>query len=143
MKISKYDTVEHTVNIIKESNLIEMAMDRNKAIAVCMQLGDEFIEHFHKVYLEGVNSINFNHHCSEMTGWYKRVKRIVLSNNKKQISVKQLEDWFFCAGSSYNKLFNNYEEIIKYKEFVKLLLKNTDTRISDILKCVLEWSSWI
>ena len=36
MKISKYDTVEYTVNIIKESNLIEMAMDRNKAIAVCM-----------------------------------------------------------------------------------------------------------
>ena len=138
MKISKYDTVEHTVNIIKESNLIEMAMDRNKAIAVCMQLGDEFIEHFHKVYLEGVNSINFNHHCSEMTGWYKRVKRIVLSNNKKQISVKQLEDWFFCAGSSYNKLFNNYDEIIKYKEFFKLLLKNIDTSISDILKCVLE-----
>ena len=27
---------------------------------------------------------------------------------------------------------------IKYKEFVKLLLKNTDTNISDILKCVLE-----
>ena len=140
MKISKYDTVEHTVNIIKESNLTEMAMDRNRAIAVCMQLGDEFIEHFHKVYLEGVNSINFNHHCSEMTGWYKRVKRIVLSNNKKQISVKQLEDWFFCAGSSYNKLFDNYDEIIKYKEFVKLLLKNTDTSISDILKCVLERS---
>ena len=46
MKISKYDTVEHTVNIIKESNLTEMAMDRNKAIAVCMQLGDEFIEHY-------------------------------------------------------------------------------------------------
>lgn len=54
------------------AKLQEMARDRSDAQKLLMQNGKPFIEHFHKIYSEGVYGINFPHHCAEMQAWFMR-----------------------------------------------------------------------
>jgi len=46
-----------------------MAMERSDAIGKCMELGNEFIEHFIKVADGGPYGRDFEHHCKEMQTW--------------------------------------------------------------------------
>ena len=111
----------------------EMAVTRGEGIASCMTLGHKFYEHFHKIYLEGIYSDDFKHHCGEMFGWFNSVVSMVFSYNKKRITDDQIYRWFFLAGSELNILFKNQYEANMYDKFVKLLLKNKSKSISDLL----------
>lgn len=111
----------------------EMAVTRSEGIASCISLGHKFYEHFHKIYLEGIYSNDFKHHCGEMSGWFNSVSDIVFSYNKKRITDDQLYRWFFLAGSELYVLFKNLNEANMYDKFVKILLKNKSRSISDLL----------
>lgn len=54
---------------ITQMHLSEMAMERSDAIGKCMELGNEFIEHFIKVADGGPYGRDFEHHCKEMQTW--------------------------------------------------------------------------
>ena len=111
----------------------EMAVTRSEGIASCIILGHKFYEHFYKIYLEGIYSNDFKHHCGEMSGWFNSVIDMVFSYNKKRITDDQIYRWFFLAGSELDVLFNDSKEAFIYNKFVKILLKNKSESISDLL----------
>ena len=102
--------------------LNEMSIKRNEAFSKCIDLSAPFIEHFSKVYDEGVGSPTFHHHCSEMQSWWNTV------NN-------ELIDWFFLGGSDTETLFkgNPTKEDV-YNDFMIEMLYHRDTaNVEDIL----------
>lgn len=117
---------------MKIKMLSEQALKRGEVIATCMSLADEFIEHFHKVVKLGVNDVNFKHHCNEMQTWWDKARRIKLKNNKKQISTKELCDWFLTQGSDVESIIEEPYQAF-YKIFCKKLIDNPDKKIYDIL----------
>lgn len=127
--------IENIVARLMENHRIdEMAISKGEALATCMQLGTEFYEHFHKVYVGGLEDRDFKHHCGEMQGWYNSVKKIVLKSNKKQLNKDQLYRWFFLAGSESYVLFKDREESSMYESFVKKILDNDYRKFSGILE---------
>lgn len=120
--------MEEIVRKLMENRMDEMALERSKAIDVCISRGNQFIKHFHKLYAGGIDDRDFNHHCHEMQVWYDDVKDIIMKPKNKQISRTQLIDWFFTAGSTIEVKFrNNEDEGDMYEELVLKLLSSTDT----------------
>lgn len=123
--------------LIENHRLDEMAISKSEAIASCMQLGTEFYEHFHKVYVGGIEDVDFKHHCKEMYNWYNSVRKIVLKSNKKPINNDQIYRWFFLAGSESYILFQDTNEVDAYEEFIQKLLSGDDRMFSDIIEDIL------
>ena len=125
--------MEKTIKMLLDNHRVdEMAVEQSKAISLCMSLGRQFIEHFHKVYVEGVNSPNFKHHCHEMQTWYDTVRNIKLKSNNKPISRIHLMDWFFTVGASVEDFLSG-EEADKYEQLVLGLLTTPSSKVEDIL----------
>lgn len=110
--------------------LNEMAYKRTDAIKLCLDLGFEFIDHFHKAIQDGKTGIDFEHHCKEMDTWWRKIKDIKLKHNNKRLSDEQLIDWFFTAGSDVDTKIEEPYRII-YKQLYAKLLK--DRASSDVL----------
>lgn len=124
--------------------LKEMAIERADAIEICLSLGKKFIEHFHKLYNEGKNSPDFNHHCAEMQAWYDKCRILTLKNTKRKnttrmISSSNLLDWFFEAGGSIDESngFDSYEESSVYEDFMLALLANKGTTVKSVAEQIL------
>ena len=109
-----------------------MTYERKDAILKCDELGNNFIEHFHKIMSEGKDLTDFIHHCIEMDAWWNKVKNIVLKPTKKKISKSQLKDWFFEAGSSVEYIIQEeYQET--YNELIFALLNDYSISVKDVL----------
>ena len=119
--------------------LKEMAIERADAIEICLSLGKQFIEHFHKLFTEGKSAPNFNHHCTEMQAWYDKCRVLTLKNTKRIISSSNLIDWFFEAGGSIdeNNGFASYEESDAYEELMLALLANKDSKVRFVAEQIL------
>ena len=117
----------------------EMAMTRTNAISTCMDLGERFIEHFHKIYDEGKISENFNHRCAEMQSWLDKCKSIKLKSNNKYLTPVNLIDWFFTAGGGIDEDngFTNGTEIDTYNKFILALASNKDIKVKNVLQQIL------
>lgn len=119
--------------------LNEMSIKRNEAFSKCIDLSAPFIEHFSKVYDEGVGSPTFHHHCSEMQSWWNTVNNFVFRHNNKRISQSELIDWFFLGGSDTETLFkgNPTKEDV-YNDFMIEMLYHRDTsNVEDVLYNIL------
>ena len=119
------------------NKLNEMALSRSDAIDRCMNLGNQFINHFHKAVLDTIEE-SFSHHCSEMQNWFNMVKDIVLKHNGKRIKSDDLINWFFTAGSSVElKIEEKYQEI--YEElYLRLLGNRNSSNVENILKEIIK-----
>lgn len=104
--------------------LLEMALNRGEAIDRCCILGEKFIQHFHKLFMEGKSDPNFNHHCSEMQGWWNSVCEIRLKHNNKLLTNTNLIDWFFTVGAAVEDYLKDPDEIEAYNKFYIALLYN-------------------
>lgn len=131
---------EEYIKELNEIDLTEQAVARKDAVSKCIDLGTEFIEHFEKIYKDrkGIDSIDFYHHCSEMMGWWKTVRKLKLTHNNKPLNDSKLVDWFFTAGSDVKILFEDEKERIVYCKLMNELLANKDSLISDILEKLLQ-----
>ena len=131
--------MDDTVRRLMESHRIdEMALSRGDAIDRCINLGKQFIEHFHKVYVEEIESRDFNHHCQEMQSWYDSVSSIRLKTNNKFLTNTQLIDWFFTLGANVEDYLDNDEEVEHYNNFIVELLSNKRSKkVVDVLKDIL------
>lgn len=114
---------------LKENNLLllnEMAKSRNQVIDKCSELGEKFIEHFHKIYLRP-NDINFNHWCEEMEAWFNNVRKLKLKMDKnRELLDSELRDWFFTVGADYKTVIENAneDEEKSYDDFCTKLFAN-------------------
>lgn len=119
------------VKRLMENNRVdEMAYDRSDAINRCASLGKKFITHFHKVYVGGLDDVDFPHHCQEMQTWYEDVRSIRLKSNKKLLTVMNLLDWFFTVGSSIEDYLPEVTEAHCYDEFIDILVDNDNVEES-------------
>ena len=111
--------------------IIDMAMQRKDAIDRCIELGEKFIEHFHKIY-KNPDDINVNHWVGEMQGWLNSVKKIKLKESKDFILKGDLYDWFYTAGSSPDAIVleMDYNELKIYDKFAMKCLNNNNVRNS-------------
>ena len=116
--------------LMKNHRIDEMAYERNDAIDRCASLGKKFIEHFHKVYLGGLNDVDFSHHCAEMQNWYEDVRSIRLKSNKKLLTIMNLSDWFFSAGAGVEDFLYDPREVEAYDYFVDTLVTNDNVEES-------------
>lgn len=130
---------EKGIHKMKVHILNEMAMTRTEAISTCMDLGEKFIEHFHKVYNEGKTSENFNHHCAEMQSWLDKCRKIKLKSTNKYLTPVNLIDWFFtaCGGVDEDNGFTNNVEIEIYNKFIIILSADNATKIKNVLQEIL------
>lgn len=109
----------------------EMAMERAPAIDRCLSLGEKFVEHFNIIMRNGLKDADFFHHCDEMQNWVNSVNNITLKPKSKSLSMDQWMDWFFTAGSSFEKIIDEpYEEA--YQKLVMLYLSDTEKSIKNI-----------
>ncbi len=115
----------------------DLSIARAETIDYCINMAKHFLEHFHKIFMSP-NDQNVNHWISEMSNWYKDVSSLVLSYNKKLISNKELENWFFTKGSLPKYLFTNEEEAKCYTQFYKELLRIKDVKQSLINICLIK-----
>lgn len=113
--------------------LTEMATNRQDAMNRCLNLGPNFIKHFHKAYQEGVKNINFHHHCTEMKSWWDKVKGIRLKPDNKKLSLINYIDWFFTAGGALSDYGIDDQEEIIYSDLILNLYKNFDLNIEEYL----------
>lgn len=118
--------------------LNEMAMNRNDAVKLCVDLGNEFIDHFHKVMREGKLAQDFEHHCKEMDTWWRKVRDIKLKQNNKIISTNHLIDWFFTAGSDVEiKIEESYQDVYEHL-YINLLQDRMNSDVLTILNELLD-----
>ena len=119
----------------------EQAQRRADAIITCMDLGDLFIQHFHKIYKEGKSSASFSHHCQEMQAWLDKCRKIKLQSTKKYVTSENLVDWFFTAGGLIDEDngFYNYDEMDVYNSFMSALAANRDLKVIDIANQLLDY----
>lgn len=75
-----------------KKQLNEIAMPKADAIELCVRLGNRFVEHFHKLYLEDVTSSSFHHHTSEMQAWLNTVRKVTLKHNTNPLTAINLLD---------------------------------------------------
>ena len=119
--------------LLHEENLLEMALSRLDAMDRCIAYGEKFCEHFNLICKEGKDSPDFNHHCGELQGWFRTVKKIKTKHNSKELSNDDLYDWFFTAGSNVEDVVEE-KYITTYKSFVNKLLTSNNILISNILE---------
>lgn len=114
--------------------LNERAFSRMDAMDKCIDLGKQFIDHFHKIYEEGKNSKDFVHHCTEMQAWLNYVRSIKLKTTKRYLTPSDLIDWFFTAGECIDadNGFDTYEEVDLYNEFFLALAANKDCKVINV-----------
>lgn len=119
--------------------LNEMSIKRNEAFSKCIDLSAPFIEHFSKVYDEGVGSPTFHHHCSEMQNWWNTVNNFVFRHNNKRISQSELIDWFFLGGSDTETLFkgNPTKEDVYNDFMIEMLYRRDTSNVEDVLYNIL------
>lgn len=102
---------------------------------MCRDIGKPFIKHFHKCMrdLENNDIDMFHHHSCEMQSWWNDVSTMKLSYNNKKLSVDQLINWFFTAGSDIEEMIDvRYQDI--YEEFIIELIQYPNTKIEYILQ---------
>lgn len=121
------------------TNINEQAQRRVDAITTCMDLGDCFIEHFHKVWKEGIDSPSFSHHCSEMQAWLDKCRKIKLQSTKRFLTSTNLMDWFFtaCGLIDEDNGFYTEEEISAYAQISKELSEDRSVRVIDVITKIL------
>ena len=112
--------------------LIEMALSRLDAMDRCISYGERFCDHFNLVCKNGLASSDFKHHCGELQGWFKTIKKIKTKSDNKELKNEDLIDWFFTAGQNIEDVIQP-EYVETYKKFIDRLLANNDQLISDIL----------
>lgn len=124
---------------ISKMTINEMAFSKSEAIDKCIELGEKFIQHFHKVYREGKNSDCFTHHCSEMQAWLDKCRRFKLKNTNDYLTPINLIDWFFTAGQcvDVDNGFNTDKEINTYNTITIILAADRFTNVEDIMKQIL------
>ena len=117
----------------------EMAFSKSEAIDKCIELGEKFIQHFHKVYREGKNSDCFIHHCNEMQAWLDKCRRFKLKNTNDYLTPINLIDWFFTAGQCIDSDngFNTDKEINTYNTIVIILAADRSINVEDIMNQIL------
>ena len=101
--------------------LKELALNIDKAIDRANSLGKQFVKHFHKVYVEGISSRDFHHHCKELQTFWEDVCSIRLKTNNKLVPMSYINDWFFTVGKSVEDLFDDENEQDVYEVFMKKL----------------------
>lgn len=113
----------------------EQAQSVSKLLALCIDLGEPFIKHFHKVLkdIENQDWQNFMHHCREMQGWWNKVKSQRYKHSKKIISNEDLIDSFFTVGAISEDYLDEGEAYIYETEFIPQLLADREQKISDVL----------
>lgn len=116
------------------AKLQEMARDRSDAQKLLMQNGKPFIEHFHKIYSEGVYGINFPHHCAEMQAWFMRCVKTKLQHSNKPIECGDFIKWFFKAGGNLDASqgFTDSVEKRPYILFCEELMSDKGRDLQDI-----------
>ena len=115
--------------------LNEMAYTKSIAAQMCRDIGKPFIKHFHKCMedLENNNMDRFHHHACEMQSWWNDVRTMKLSYNNKKLSVDQLINWFFTAGSDIEEMIDvRYQDL--YEKFILDLIKYPNTRLEYTLQ---------
>lgn len=124
---------------INKMTINEMAFSKSEAIDKCIELGEKFIQHFHKVYREGKNSDCFTHHCNEMQAWLDKCRRFKLKNTNDYLTPINLIDWFFTAGQciDFDNGFNTDKEINTYNTITIILAADRSTNVEDIIKQIL------
>ena len=124
---------------ISKMTINEMAFSKSEAIDKCIELGEKFIQHFHKVYREGKNSDCFTHHCSEMQAWLDKCRIFKLKNTNDYLTPINLIDWFFTAGQcvDVDNGFNTDKEINIYNTITIILAADRFTNVEDIMKQIL------
>ena len=118
--------------------LNELAYSRHIAVEECRELGKLFIQNFHKCMddMRCDNWTRFNHHACEMQAWWDTVRKIKLTYNNKFLSIDQLINWFFTAGSDIEDMIKpEWQDI--YGEFIGTLVMSPDYKIKDILKDII------
>lgn len=117
----------------------EQAQRRADAIIMCMDLGDLFIQHFHKIFKEGKDSESFSHHCQEMQAWLDKCRKIKLQSTKKYVTPENLVDWFFTAGGLIDEDngFTSIDEITTYNDLITKLSIDRNSKVFNIAKDVL------
>lgn len=117
----------------------EQAQRRADAIITCMDLGDLFIQHFHKIFKEGKDSESFSHHCQEMQAWLDKCRKIKLQSTKKYVTPENLVDWFFTAGGLIDEDngFTSIDEITTYNDLITKLSIDRNSKVFNIAKDVL------
>lgn len=122
------------MEIKKVDNLLnEMAYSRSYVVDKCAELGKEFVEHFHKVMHEGIDSDSFKHHCSEMQTWWNTVRSMSYKHNKKRVPKSDLFDMFLTVGDSIEFLIEeSYQEA--YEEFCIYLLYDYSHTVEEAFK---------
>lgn len=103
----------------------EQAMTRRDAMDRCISLGNQFIEHFDKIYNDK-DEDTIKHHAQEMQGWLEQINRIKLTHNNRFIPFDKKIDWFFTAGSDADTLFNDVREAEKFEDFLALVAVNNN-----------------
>ena len=129
--LNKYIKV---LEALEEDILLEMATSREDALMICQTLGEEILEHFLKCIEEGIDDINFKHHCGEIQGWFSRVEKLVLKETKKKISNEQLKEWCFYQLSAPEFIIDDPTIADLYIKFSDLMLRyrNSNKAVSEI-----------
>lgn len=129
--------MDEIIRRLSENRLDEMAMSQDKAIDQCRSLGKQFIEHYHKVYIGGINDIDFDHHCHEMQTWYNDINSIILKSTKRRLTNTDKMDWFFTVGAVPEDFLDDLDEVEEYNKFIIRILY-TGEEIVDILSDMLK-----
>ena len=103
----------------------EQAMTQKDAMDRCISLGNQFIEHFDKIYNDKNEDAN-KRRAQEMQDWLEQVNRIKLTHNNRFIPFDKKIDWFFTAGSDADTLFDDVRESEKFDDFFALVAVNND-----------------
>lgn len=106
-------------------NLLEMSLEKNKAIDRCISLGKQFTKHFDKLYRDPDNPAK-NHWIEEMRNWLDDINLITLKPNARHLNHANKMDWFYTVGSSYETLFSDDDEIEAYDKFVLAIETGSD-----------------
>ena len=120
--------------MISEKRIIEMSKGRSAIRDVCGSLGKLFIEHFHKIYEEGVYGDDFSHHCSEMQAWFNKCSGFTFKPSTRQLKPSEMIAWFFKAGGNLDASqgFTDSVEKRTYILFCEELMSCKDRDLQDI-----------
>ena len=127
------DLVDKKILDVINAPAYEMAYVRADAIDHCSTLGKRFVEHFIKICDEGVTSPDFRHHCQEMQSWWDDVKGIKLKEDKKLISVSNLNDWFFTLGRDPEDFIPEYALGVYTKLYLSLLSNRDTAKVENLM----------
>lgn len=114
--------------------IMEMSKGRSAIIDTCRSLGELFIEHFHKIYDEGVYGEDFPHHCAEMQAWFDKCSGFTFKPSTRQLKPSEKIAWFFKAGGNLDASqgFTNSVEKRTYILFCEELMSCKDRDLQEI-----------